>query len=80
MTAGTIESIDFKRKQGHIKPNHGGDHIPFDFDGLAEGEDAQQLQEGDRVYFEVEGGLAGIMAVRVRRVADNAPPGLPKEE
>lgn len=76
MTAGFINSIDHDRKRGYIKPSHGGELIPFDFDGLAEGEAANELRVGSRVYFDVEGGLAGIMATRVRRVADRAPSGL----
>lgn len=73
MTPGFINSIDHDRKRGYIKPSHGGELIPFDFDGLAEGEDADELRIGARVYFDVEGGLAGIMATRVRRVADRTP-------
>jgi cold shock CspA family protein len=73
MTPGTIESIDHDHERGYIKPDHGGELIPFEFEGLAEGEMPDNLPVGARVYFEVEGGMAGIMAMRVRRVADQAP-------
>jgi cold shock CspA family protein len=76
MTPGFIDSIDHDHERGYIKPSHGGELIPFDFDSLAEGEDLGELRVGARVYFDVEGGLAGIMATRVRRVANRAPSGL----
>ena len=69
MTPGTIKELDHDDHHGSIAPDHGGEAIPFDFDGLAEGEDGSKLRVGDHVLYEVEGGLAGIAATHVRRVS-----------
>ena len=65
---GTIHSYDPEKQQGHIRPDGEEDEtIPFDH--ITEG---QPLREGDRVQYDVVGGLAGNMAKEVRRIAPEA--------
>lgn len=72
MASGTIKSYDRDNGNGYIAPEHGGDAIPFDKGSLAEGEHTDDLRPGDRVLYEVDGGLAGVMATHVRRVSRRA--------
>lgn len=65
MTTGTITDIDAHKRQGYIRPDtetH-GERIPFDL----EKDPDTDLSPGDRVTYDVEGGLAGIMAINVRK-------------
>lgn len=68
MTRGTIIAYDDDTGEGYIKPDDEHDRIPFDRDSLMEFERTERPQPGDRVAFEIEGGMAGLWAKNVRRV------------
>lgn len=69
MTRGTVLSYDLERGSGYIEPDDDEhERIPFDdksLDGFAKGTGPSA---GDRVSFQVEGGMAGIWAIHVRLV------------
>ena len=70
MTKGTVVSYDAEEEEGYIDPDEGDERIPFgkeSLDGYAEGDDPKA---GDRVTYVVEGGLAGIYAVHVKRLTE----------
>ena len=70
MTQGTIVSYDSEEGEGYLDPDEGDERIPFgkeSLDGYPEGTDPKP---GDRVSYQVEGGLAGIYAVHVKRLAE----------
>ncbi len=67
MTQGTVLSYDSDDGKGYIRPDHDTDEnekIAFDKDSLAGGE----VREGDRVSFDLEGGMVGVFAKNVRRI------------
>lgn len=68
MAHGRIKEYDPEDGNGYIAADGSGDEVPFSRDDLAEGETDDLLRAGDRVTYEVEGGLAGIHAFDVRRV------------
>lgn len=70
MTTGVIASYDPEEETGFIKPDQSDwdDLIPFDADTVTDLTEGPMLREGQRVYFEASGGLAGIAATVVRRV------------
>lgn len=61
---GTIREYDPDKGQGRILPD-GDEEETIPFDEVAEGE---RIREGDRVTYDVVGGLAGRMAKAVRRI------------
>jgi len=69
MPLGHIQSFDENTGNGYIEPEQGGDHIPFDLDEVEDHHTGDRIMTGDAVTYEVEGGMAGPAAVRVRRVA-----------
>ena len=60
MTAGTVVSYDTEKRHGFVRPDGNDDAIPF------ETEDSLTLRAGDRIHFEIEGGMAGEMAKNVQ--------------
>lgn len=71
MATGKIDSYDPDKREGYIIPDtpHGeDDKIPFDEDALKT-HDVRTLKVGDSVSYDVEGGLAGVMAKDVRRIS-----------
>ncbi len=69
MAEGVIESFDEESGKGFIQPEEGGGKIPFDRKVVADHQTGDLITVGDRVTYDVEGGLAGDMAKEVRRVA-----------
>ena len=68
MTTGKVISYDPDKGDGMIQPD-GQDHtLPFDTDSLTDASLKAHLHEGDRVRFEVVGGLAGVMCTEVERI------------
>ena len=67
MATGTIKSYDPDDQNGYIEPDEGNDDIPFDRDALVDFHQGDEIRAGERVTYEVEGGLAGHMATDVRR-------------
>lgn len=71
MATGRIDDYDPKKREGYIIPDtpHGeNDKIPFDEDAL-EKHNVTELKDGDIVSFNVEGGLAGLMAKDIRLIS-----------
>ena len=68
MATGVIVSYDPEEETGYIDPDEGDDHIPFDAQCVADADEGPMLQEGQRVEFDVEGGLAGLMCRHMRRL------------
>lgn len=68
MTRGTVIGYDETRGEGYIKPDEDEDRIPFDRDSLIDFAPDERPQAGDRVSFDIEGGMAGLWAKHVRRV------------
>ena len=68
MTRGTVVDYDDDREQGYIEPDDDHDRIPFDKKSLVDFKQGERPRTGDRVSFEIEGGMAGLWARNVRRV------------
>lgn len=68
MTRGTVVDYDDENEQGYIKPDAEDDRIPFDRASLIDFDRGERPKAGERVAFEIEGGLAGLWAKNVRRV------------
>lgn len=66
---GTIHEYDPDKGQGRILPD-GDEEETIPFDEVAEGE---RIREGDRVTYDVVGGMAGRMAKEVRRIGPPRP-------
>ena len=68
MTTGVVTSYDPDKREGYLRPDADADgeeeHIPFELGD----EEPISLRAGDRVSYDVEGGLAGIMAIQVRKL------------
>ena len=69
MTRGTVVKYDDASEEGYIKPDEEHDRIPFDRESLAGFALGERPQAGDRVSFEIDGGLAGLWAKNVRRIS-----------
>jgi cold shock CspA family protein len=65
MPQGTVEKLDRDTGRGYIRPEGGGDTIPFDMTSMDKEPRREAVREGDRVSYEVTGGLAGTMATDV---------------
>lgn len=63
METGTIKFFNATKGFGFIKPDNGGQDLFVHATGLTE-----EVQENDRVTFEVEQGKRGVNAVRVKKV------------
>ena len=68
MTTGTVVSYDPEKGHGFVRPDGNDDKVPFETD------EALALSPGDRIQFDLEGGLAGEMAHNVRRVSGAGTP------
>ncbi len=66
MPTGIVEEYDPEKRQGYLIPDSDkeDEKIPFELDEDA----ADQIRPGDAVSYDVEGGMAGIMAVDVRKL------------
>ena len=68
---GIIHSYDPEDGTGYIDPDdspRGEDKLPFDADDVEGYEEGEVLQEGQRVRFTAQGGLAGVFAVEIQRI------------
>lgn len=65
MTTGTVDQYDADSRRGYIVSDADKDNerIPFELE-----EDAPPVTKGDRVAYDVRGGMAGIIAVSVRLI------------
>lgn len=63
METGTIKFFNATKGFGFIKPDNGGQDLFVHATGLTE-----EVQENDRVTFEVEQGKRGVNAIRVKKV------------
>jgi cold shock CspA family protein len=68
MTRGTVISYDTEEEQGYIDPDEGDERIPFDRKSLEDYPAGETPAAGARVSFVVEGGMAGLWAIKVRRL------------
>lgn len=68
MTRGTVISYDPDEGSGYIRPDDDTDRIPFDRESLMDFAEDDNPAAGDRVSFQVEGGMAGIWATHVKRI------------
>ena len=71
MATGRIDDYDPKKREGYIIPDTSdgeNDKIPFDEDALKK-HNVTALKNGDKVSFDVEGGLAGLMAKDIRLIS-----------
>lgn len=68
MTSGTVIKYDSDEETGYIDPDDGDERIPFDSKSFEKFESGWVPQAGDRVKFVVEGGMAGLWAIEIRRV------------
>ena len=68
MTKGTISSYNPRRGTGYVQHAQSVDRIPFS----ARHAHDDRFQDGDAVEFSVVGGLAGVAARGVRRIARTA--------
>ena len=66
MATGRIVDYDPKKRKGYIESDDEADDedIPFEISR----DNEASFSEGDHVQYDVEGGLAGIMAIDVRKV------------
>lgn len=69
MTRGTIISYEADGETGYIKPDDDDDRIPFDRKSLEDFPRGEDPGPGDRVSFKIEGGMVGLWATHVRRLA-----------
>ncbi len=69
MTTGKIIKYD-EEDGGYIQPDDGGDKLPFTRSDLTAATQEQTLHEGDRVTFDVEGGLAGVGAKNISLIEE----------
>lgn len=68
MTRGTVTDYDPQEEEGYIAPDDQNDRIPFDRKSLIDFAHDEDPKTGDRVSFHVEGGMAGLWAVKIRRI------------
>ena len=68
MATGKVTSYDPDEGEGMIQPDGEDQTLPFDTDSLTDPSLKAHLHVGDRVRFEVEGGLAGVMCTNVERI------------
>ncbi len=68
MTRGRVIAYDESSEQGYIQPDDDHDRIPFDRKSLVDFAQGERPSAGDRVSFDIEGGMAGLWAKNVRRV------------
>jgi len=69
MTEGKVVSYDAESHEGNIHPDDEEDEIPFYSDGIKDEATRARLKEGDRVRFNIEGGMAGLVCVEVERLS-----------
>lgn len=68
MTRGTVVSYDPEEERGYIDPDEGDERIPFDRKSLEDYPEGESPAAGARVSFSVEGGMAGLWAIKIRRL------------
>lgn len=70
MTRGYVTHFDARRGIGFVQHQHGGTPVPFTTrDAQERGSDLRLLREGDTVEYRVSGGMTGVIAYALRRVA-----------
>ncbi len=68
MLKGTVSNYNPRRGTGYLTPSDRQDRIPF----TARSSQLTQLSDGDTIEYTVIGGLAGVVARDVRRVAETS--------
>lgn len=71
-STGRIAKFDADSGEGYIDPDESPeneDKIPFDLEDVDDA-DRAEVASGQRVRFEVRGGMAGEFAVHVTRISD----------
>ena len=68
MTTGTVTLYNPRRGTGYVRHDRADHATPFSLRHAA----GTEFADGDRVEFAVVGGLAGVAARGVRRIADVA--------
>lgn len=68
MTRGTVKSYDPDEGIGYIAPDDDDEKVPFDRKSLKDYPKAEDPEPGDRVSFVIQGGMAGLWAVNIRRL------------
>ena len=66
MLKGTVSSYNPRRGTGFVRPAHTETAVPFSTRDAQDG----GLRHGDPVEFRIVGGMAGLMARGVRRLAE----------
>ncbi|GAB5518613.1 MAG: hypothetical protein RhofKO_08640 [Rhodothermales bacterium] len=66
MPSGRILTYDSEAGSGTIQPDVGGDDIIFSREALSPAHKDLALAEGDRVVYDVEGGMAGTHISELR--------------
>ncbi|MEX2400385.1 MAG: hypothetical protein WD423_06405 [Rhodothermales bacterium] len=61
-------TYDSAQSSGYIQPDNDDERVPFDRDSLVNYPDDETPTAGDRVRFNVEGGLVGLWATHVERL------------
>ncbi len=68
MLKGTVSNYNPRRGTGYLTPTDREDRIPF----TSRSSQLTQLSDGDTIEYTVIGGLAGVVARDVRRVAETS--------
>jgi len=65
MTTGTVVAYDADNRRGFVVTDRDkeNERLPFDLE-----KDAPPLQVGDHVAFDIRGGMAGLVAVDLRKL------------
>lgn len=69
MMTGTVASFDAESGDGYIIPDGEDEKLPFDAEVVEDYDPGDPIRVGEKVLYEVEGGMAGIMAKVVHRTA-----------
>lgn len=69
MTTGIIDSYDPEEESGYIIVEGTNDRVPFDVSEVEDFREGDMLYQGQRVELRVQGGMTGIWATHIRRLA-----------
>lgn len=68
MLKGTVSNYNPRRGTGYLTPTDREDRIPF----TSRSSHQHMLSDGDTIQYTVVGGMAGVVARDVRRVAETS--------
>lgn len=68
MATGHIVSYDPEKGEGYVQPDGQDEKLPFALE-KEERERFGPFAKGDHVSYDMEGGLAGVMAIHLRQIA-----------